>query len=176
METCHRVGQPCLITKAEAGILWKISRQTSVSRHGADSRMSIRQLLKLFRHSAKFTIDSWKASLCLQGALDNINLFSIITIMSFFLLAPFTLAKEGFQLTHQGLSSIGVANTNYIFRQALYAALSFHTYQQVSIPISDCTQCCSLSTPCFHEPSGDYASVVNMLKIYQWFCIWLKRS
>ena len=70
----------------------------------------------------------------LQGSLDNINLFSIITIMSFFLLAPFTLAREGFQLTHQGLSAIGVVDTNFIFQQALYAALSFHTYQQVSMP------------------------------------------
>jgi hypothetical protein len=34
-----------------------------------------------------------------QGSLDNINLFSIITIMSFFLLAPATLLVEGVKFT-----------------------------------------------------------------------------
>ena len=68
----------------------------------------------------------------LQGALDNINLFSLITILSFFLLAPFTLAQEGFQLSHSGLAAMGVIDTNFIFKQALYAALCFHAYQQVN--------------------------------------------
>ena len=70
--------------------------------------------------------------LMLQGALDNINLFSLITILSFFLLAPFTLAREGFQLTHSGLAAMGVIDTNFIFKQALLAALCFHAYQQVT--------------------------------------------
>lgn len=70
-----------------------------------------------------------------KGALDNINLFSIITIMSFFLLAPFTMAREGFQLTRTGLTALGVVDPNFIYQQALYAALSFHAYQQVSYMI-----------------------------------------
>lgn len=35
----------------------------------------------------------------LQGSLDNINLFSIITILAFFLLLPLTLVTEGVKLT-----------------------------------------------------------------------------
>ena len=67
----------------------------------------------------------------LQRELDGINLLSLITILSFFLLAPFTLVWEGFQLLHSGLAAMGVINTNVIFRQALYAALCFHAYQLV---------------------------------------------
>lgn len=86
----------------------------------------------------------------MQGALDNINLFSIITIMSFILLAPFTLAMEGFQLTHSGLTALGVVDTNFIFQQALYAALSFHMYQQVSLLHLSCPpfRFCLLVQPC----------------------------
>jgi solute carrier family 35 protein E1 len=70
-----------------------------------------------------------------KGSLDNINLFSIITIMSFFLLAPFSLLREGFQLGRGGLTALGVVDPNFIYQQAVYAALSFHTYQQVSYMI-----------------------------------------
>jgi len=95
-----------------------------------------------------------------QGALDNINLFSIITIMSFILLAPFTLAIEGFQLTHSGLTALGVVDTNFIFQQALYAALSFHMYQQVSL--------LHLSCPpfrfCLHVYSGTKDIVLTPLE------------
>lgn len=37
--------------------------------------------------------------LYLQGSLDNINLFSVITVMSFFLLAPVTYLMEGVKFT-----------------------------------------------------------------------------
>ena len=72
----------------------------------------------------------------LQGSLDNINLFSLITILSFLLLAPFTLATEGFQLTQSGLAQLGVVNTSFIYKQALLAAVSFHAYQQVQITLA----------------------------------------
>ena len=66
---------------------------------------------------------------------DNINLFSVITILSFFLLAPITLLKEGLRLTPSALSAAGVANPTAVIQQALAAACCFHAYQQVSYMI-----------------------------------------
>jgi solute carrier family 35, member E1 len=42
---------------------------------------------------------------CDQESLDNINLFSIITVMSFFLLAPVTLLTEGVKVSPAVLQS-----------------------------------------------------------------------
>ena len=90
----------------------------------------------LFKIVSVFPLYAHHLRRCLQGSLDNINLFSVITIISFFLLAPVALLREGFQLSHSGLHALGVVDTNFIFQQALYAALSFHTYQQVTAPPS----------------------------------------
>ena len=70
----------------------------------------------------------------LQVSLDNINLFSIITIMAFFLLLPVTLLREGVRLTPQALQASGVANPDLLLRRALYAGVCFHLYQQVPSP------------------------------------------
>ena len=70
-----------------------------------------------------------------KGALDNINLFSIITILSFCLLAPITLAVEGLRLTPGALAAAGVTNTSLLWQRALAAAVCFHAYQQVSYMI-----------------------------------------
>lgn len=67
----------------------------------------------------------------MQGGLDNINLFSIITIMSFFLLAPFCFFKEGATFTPAGLKALGVANPDLVIKQAVLAGVCFHAYQQV---------------------------------------------
>ncbi|CAH9104399.1 unnamed protein product [Cuscuta europaea] len=69
-----------------------------------------------------------------EDSLDNITLFSIITIMSFFLLAPFTLYMEGVKFTPAYLQSAGL-NVNQIYTRSLIAALCFHAYQQVSYMI-----------------------------------------
>ena len=66
-----------------------------------------------------------------QGALDNINLFSLITILSFFLLAPFTLANEGFVFSQAAMARLGVLAPETVMRQALLAGVCFHAYQQV---------------------------------------------
>ena len=63
--------------------------------------------------------------------LDNINLFSVITILSFFLLLPFTLLKDGFVLAPSSIRAAGVANVDQVLRRALLAGVSFHSYQQV---------------------------------------------
>jgi solute carrier family 35, member E1 len=68
-----------------------------------------------------------------KGSLDNINLFSIITILSFFLLTPVVLLKEGFLLSPSALKAAGIGEA--VMRQALAAAFCFHAYQQVSYMI-----------------------------------------
>uniref|UniRef100_A0A0E0LU18 Sugar phosphate transporter domain-containing protein n=1 Tax=Oryza punctata TaxID=4537 RepID=A0A0E0LU18_ORYPU len=64
-----------------------------------------------------------------EESLDNINLFSIITVMSFFLLAPVAFLTEGIKITPTGL------NVKQVLTRSLLAALCFHAYQQVSYMI-----------------------------------------
>ncbi|EFJ05868.1 hypothetical protein SELMODRAFT_172535 [Selaginella moellendorffii] len=69
-----------------------------------------------------------------EGSLDNINLFSVITILSFFLLAPVTLFFEGVKFTPEYLTSMGL-DVKVVMLRALVAGLCFHSYQQVSYMI-----------------------------------------
>ena len=64
-----------------------------------------------------------------QGTLDNINLFSCITIISFFLLAPVALLVEGVQFTPAAMRAAGLA-PEVVMKQAVVAAVCFHAYQQ----------------------------------------------
>ena len=68
-----------------------------------------------------------------KGSLDNINLFSTITILAFCLMTPVVLLTDGFLLTPAALKASGVGEA--IIRQALAAAVCFHAYQQVSYMI-----------------------------------------
>lgn len=69
-----------------------------------------------------------------EESLDNLNLFSIITVMSFFLLAPVTFFTEGVKITPTFLQSAGL-NVNQVLTRCLFAGLCFHAYQQVSYMI-----------------------------------------
>ncbi|KAJ0989140.1 hypothetical protein J5N97_007496 [Dioscorea zingiberensis] len=69
-----------------------------------------------------------------EESLDNINLFSIITIMSLFLLAPVALFVEGVKFTPAYLQSAGL-NLKEVYTRALISGLCFHAYQQVSYMI-----------------------------------------
>ncbi|GFP79909.1 triose phosphate/phosphate translocator non-green plastid chloroplastic [Phtheirospermum japonicum] len=69
-----------------------------------------------------------------EESLDNITLFSIITIMSFFLMAPTAIFMEGIKFTPSALQAAGV-NANQLYSRSLVAALCFHAYQQVSYMI-----------------------------------------
>ncbi|KAL6766545.1 hypothetical protein ACKKBG_A36455 [Auxenochlorella protothecoides x Auxenochlorella symbiontica] len=70
-----------------------------------------------------------------KGSLDNINLFSIITILSFFILTPIALLLEGVTFTPAALTAAGVLNHTLLLKRAVIAALCFHAYQQVSYMI-----------------------------------------
>ncbi|KAL6964405.1 hypothetical protein U1Q18_035460 [Sarracenia purpurea var. burkii] len=69
-----------------------------------------------------------------EDSLDNITLFSIITIMSLILLAPVTIFVEGVKFTPSYLQSAGL-NVRQVYVRSLLAALCFHAYQQVSYMI-----------------------------------------
>lgn len=69
-----------------------------------------------------------------DDSLDNITLFSIITLMSLFLMAPVTFLSEGIKFTPSYIQSVGV-NVQQIYTKSLIAALCFHAYQQVSYMI-----------------------------------------
>lgn len=69
-----------------------------------------------------------------EESLDNITLFSIITIMSFILLAPAAVFMEGVKFTPAYLQSAGL-NVKEVYIRSLVAALCFHAYQQVSYMI-----------------------------------------
>ncbi|KAI4343747.1 hypothetical protein L6164_011057 [Bauhinia variegata] len=69
-----------------------------------------------------------------EDSMDNITLFSIITVMSFLLLAPVALFVEGVKFTPAYLQSAGL-NVRQLYTRSLIAALCFHAYQQVSYMI-----------------------------------------
>jgi solute carrier family 35, member E1 len=63
-----------------------------------------------------------------------IGLFSMITMLSFFLLAPIALAIEGIQMTPAAFEAAGVS-PDVIVKLVASSALCFHLYQQVSYMI-----------------------------------------
>ncbi|CAN8232467.1 unnamed protein product [Cochlearia groenlandica] len=69
-----------------------------------------------------------------DDSLDNITLFSIITLMSLVLMAPVTFFSEGIKFTPSYIQSVGM-NVQQIYTKSLIAALCFHAYQQVSYMI-----------------------------------------
>ncbi|KAI8541459.1 hypothetical protein RHMOL_Rhmol08G0062400 [Rhododendron molle] len=69
-----------------------------------------------------------------EEALDNINLFSIITIISFLLLAPVAILMEGvkFSPSYLQFAANQGLNVRELCVRSLLAGFCFHTYQQVS--------------------------------------------
>ncbi|KAK4753018.1 hypothetical protein SAY87_021816 [Trapa incisa] len=80
---------------------------------------------------------SKKVMLKKEDSMDNITLFSIITVMSFFLLFPVTYFMEGFKYAPSYLQSAAQTGVNVkqLLTRSLLAALCFHAYQQVSYMI-----------------------------------------
>ena len=70
-----------------------------------------------------------------EKPMDNINLFSVITIMSCLLCAPLMLATEGTAFFSQAyLTGLGL-DAKFILSRAVFAGICFHSYQQVSYMI-----------------------------------------
>ena len=73
-----------------------------------------------------------------KGALDNINLFSIITILSFFLLTPVALLRDGgFTFSASAMRGMGILDPNLVIKRALIAGFCFHAYQQVGVRLAE---------------------------------------
>ncbi|XP_004489250.1 phosphoenolpyruvate/phosphate translocator 2, chloroplastic-like [Cicer arietinum] len=72
-----------------------------------------------------------------EEALDNINLYSVITIISFFLLVPCAILLEGVKFTPSYLQSAASQGLNVreLCVRSVLAAFCFHAYQQVSYGI-----------------------------------------
>ncbi|XP_024029529.1 phosphoenolpyruvate/phosphate translocator 2, chloroplastic isoform X2 [Morus notabilis] len=72
-----------------------------------------------------------------EETLDNINLFSVITIISFILLVPSAILLEGVRFSPSYLQSAANQGLNIreLFVRSLLAGFCFHAYQQVSYMI-----------------------------------------
>lgn len=72
-----------------------------------------------------------------EEVLDNINLYSVITIISFILLVPCTILVEGVKFTPSYLQSAATQGLNVreLCVKSVLAAFCFHAYQQVSYMI-----------------------------------------
>lgn len=72
-----------------------------------------------------------------KETLDNINLYSLMTIISFLLLLPVAIALEGvkFSTSYFHFAASQGLNVKEFFTRALIAGLCFHSYQQVSYNI-----------------------------------------
>ncbi|CAL9767154.1 unnamed protein product [Musa acuminata subsp. burmannicoides] len=69
-----------------------------------------------------------------EETMDNITLFSIITVMSFFLLAPVSLLVEGIKFTPSYMRFAGL-NLKEVYVRSFLAGVCFHAYQQASYMI-----------------------------------------
>uniref|UniRef100_A0A7N0U903 Sugar phosphate transporter domain-containing protein n=1 Tax=Kalanchoe fedtschenkoi TaxID=63787 RepID=A0A7N0U903_KALFE len=69
-----------------------------------------------------------------EESMDNINLFSVITIISFILLVPAAICIEGIRFTPSHLQSAVSKGMNMreLCMRSLLAGICFHSYQQVS--------------------------------------------
>eukprot|EP00210_Caulerpa_lentillifera_P000980 g944.t1 len=67
--------------------------------------------------------------------LDNISLFSLITIASFILLLPFACMLEGDLYSINVMRSMGILEPAALIKKAVWAGVFFHLYQQVSYMI-----------------------------------------
>lgn len=73
--------------------------------------------------------------LLLQGALDNVNLFQVITIMAFFTLLPFSLALEGLPALPTNLTAaVGVGSiATLLLHGAAHAVIRRHSARKNSV-------------------------------------------
>lgn len=70
-----------------------------------------------------------------KGGLDNINLFNVITMLSFLILTPIAILVEGFRFSPQSFQALGITDPKAVLLKALLAGVCFHAYQQVSYMI-----------------------------------------
>ncbi|THU45167.1 hypothetical protein C4D60_Mb02t15020 [Musa balbisiana] len=102
------------------------------------TNMSLGKVAVSFTHTIKalepfFTV-VLSAMFLGEETMDNITLFSIITVMSFFLLAPVSLLVEGIKFTPSYMRFAGL-NLKEVYVRSFLAGVCFHAYQQASYMI-----------------------------------------
>ncbi|WOG84128.1 hypothetical protein DCAR_0103309 [Daucus carota subsp. sativus] len=70
-----------------------------------------------------------------KDGLDNINLFSLMTIISFALLVPTAILTEGVRFTPAYLQQYTGLNLKDLLLKAIFTGICFHSYQQISYMI-----------------------------------------
>jgi solute carrier family 35 protein E1 len=70
----------------------------------------------------------------IKGAIDNINLFSVITMLSCLVCLPIAVSMEGVKFTPAAISAVGVSFQD-LSRRLLIAGFCFQMYQQISYMI-----------------------------------------
>ncbi|KAF6168510.1 hypothetical protein GIB67_015057 [Kingdonia uniflora] len=99
--------------------------------------------------SKKFMVNKKKS-------MDNITLFSVITIMSFLLLTPVALFMEGVKFTPTYLQAAGL-NDKHVCIKALIAGICFHAYQQLAMTYT--SLCSFLGGPLSFVKRFSYAEI-----------------
>ncbi|GAU48750.1 hypothetical protein TSUD_185450 [Trifolium subterraneum] len=98
-------------------------------------KLTSSQLLAIFPLALVHTLGNLFTNMSLgMESVDNITLFSIITVMSFFLSLPLAIFMEGVKFTPTYLQSAGL-DVQQVYMRSLLAALCFHAYQQVAYMI-----------------------------------------
>ena len=70
----------------------------------------------------------------IKGAIDNINLFSVITMLSCLVALPVAIGVEGVRFTPAAIAATG-ANVAELSKSLLVAGFCFQMYQQISYMI-----------------------------------------
>ena len=70
----------------------------------------------------------------IKGAIDNINLFSVITMLSCLVCLPIAMGLEGVRFTPQAMAAAGL-NVGELIQRLAIAGFCFQMYQQISYMI-----------------------------------------
>ena len=70
----------------------------------------------------------------IKGAIDNINLFSVITVLSCLVCLPIAMGLEGVRFTPQAMAAAGL-NVGELIQRLAIAGFCFQMYQQISYMI-----------------------------------------
>ena len=125
----------CARVVLDGRISWLSGIRVLAARCAALSRLALAYAERsALRNTAQQHQRPRNVARCVQTG-GSIGLFSMITIVSFFILAPIALLVEGFKLSTGAMTAMGIPNATTVLQRATGAALMFHLYQQVSYMI-----------------------------------------
>ncbi|MEW5310472.1 MAG: hypothetical protein WDW38_002269 [Sanguina aurantia] len=128
------VGGVAVASLAEASFNWTGFLSAMGSNLTFQSRNVLSKKL-MTQKSSGGSSGSGSGSAATPPPLDNISLFSIITVLSAVLLVPVALAREGAVMLPTSLEAAGVLHPQLLATQLAMSGLCFHAYQQFSYMI-----------------------------------------